>query len=540
MARKPEIGNVQLYPNRPLRTSDKNGFQLRFFCPLRGQRIRKNCGTQDRREARRIQRECQERLLSGEYARSGGVITKAEEEQFQAPAALRTQLLNNDERTWDQAFEQYRDHGKKRRRDKSSQDSDSRIEIAGRIFEARRAASDSPPGVTLRECTTLDALEYLQDQLLDGAESRYDSRSPNTVNSMLGATLAFVRYCYRHEWIDRVPPLEKISVDDVMRGRPITGEEFDRMLAVVPKIVGDGPAASWQFLLNVLWESGFRIADVMDFSWDDITRIYPVWPRRQGQHPTLIIPSTQKNGKNEEIPMLPGLTKLLNQVPEDQRSGFVVNPAPVEFELCSQGNWFMPTHADLRRLIGDYSNCSIARACGVSEQTVRNWLQKSALERLGKVARLGEEIPVDVVAGLKKHAACTKHQDSSGRLTTERVSRNIAKIGEMAKVIVRQPDKETGRRIKYASAHDLRRSCAERLINAGISAETLMVIMRHKDFATTRKFYGAKRAAQSAATEVHQKLLATGSADEPNRGLEDLGKLNSEQLKKLKQLLNSI
>lgn len=40
---------------------------------------------------------------------------------------------------------------------------------------------------------------------------------------------------------------------------------------------------------------------------------------------------------------------------------------------------------------------------------------------------------------------------------------------------------------------------AEQPINAGVSAETLMVIMRHKDFAKTRKFLGACRGAQSAA-----------------------------------------
>lgn len=94
----------------------------------------------------------------------------------------------------------------------------------------------------------------------------------------------------------------------------------------------------------------------------------------------------------------------------------------------------------------------------------------------------------------------------AGRLTAERVSRVIAVIGKRANVIVRQEDKERGRRIKFASAHDLRRSCAERLINAGVSAETLMVIMRHKDFATTRKFYGARRASQSAAAEILEEL----------------------------------
>ena len=64
MPRRPEIGNIQLYPNRPLTDEDKNGYTLKFFCPIRKKRVRKNCGTRDRREARRILRDCQERLLN--------------------------------------------------------------------------------------------------------------------------------------------------------------------------------------------------------------------------------------------------------------------------------------------------------------------------------------------------------------------------------------------------------------------------------------------------------------------------------------------
>jgi hypothetical protein len=116
----------------------------------------------------------------------------------------------------------------------------------------------------------------------------------------------------------------------------------------------------------------------------------------------------------------------------------------------------------------------------------------------------------------------------------------IAQIGEEAKVVVRQPDKEAGRRIKYASAHDLRRSCAERLINLGVSAKTLMVIMRHKDFATTRKIYGARRAAQAAAAEIHQKLVIGEKAEELVRDVEHLGKFTAEEMKTLKRLLKSL
>ena len=78
------------------------------------------------------------------------------------------------------------------------------------------------------------------------------------------------------------------------------------------------------------------------------------------------------------------------------------------------------------------------------------------------------------------------------------------------------------------------------MINLGVSAETLMVIMRHKDFATTRNFYGARRAAQAAAAEVHQKLVVSEKADELVHDVEQAGQLTPEELKTLKRLLNSM
>ena len=191
-------------------------------------------------------------MLNGKYVASGG-YHGSHAQQVAVPVPAR----DPDERTWDETTELYYSQHKRRVRRKSGKSSESRLDIAKRIFETRRAKQKQPPGVTLRECLTLDGLEYLEDQLLDGAESRYDHRSPNSVNSMLGTVMAFARYCYDHQWIDRVPPLRKLDVDEVMRGRPITGEEFDRMLGAVPKIVGDGPAEHWRFALKILWESGF-------------------------------------------------------------------------------------------------------------------------------------------------------------------------------------------------------------------------------------------------------------------------------------------
>ncbi|QGJ68570.1 Hypothetical protein PBC10988_2310 [Planctomycetales bacterium 10988] len=507
MSRKPEIGNVQLYPLRPLKKSDKNGYLLKFYCPILSKRIRKNCGTRDRRQARRVQRECQERLLNGEYVASGGAIRKADEKRGPQPSSLTGGATAAQEMTWEEAQEKYRAFKRIRLRDQSFQSLCSRIQMAERILISRCSEEEGGPGITLKESMTLASFEYLQEKLLEGAESRQDCRLPSTVNSIMGDVMAFARYCSDHEWIAKEPPLKDLHQEEVMRGRAITTEEFERMLASTSKVVGNEAAESWNFLLRVLWESGFRVADVLNFTWDEETKIHPKWAGRRQSHSTLVIPSTQKNKKHEEIPMLPGLEKLLENIPESERSGEVVKLLPLENSLSkSSKSTFKPNREDLVQLLPKYSNCAIAEAFQVSEAAVRKRLRNLGLERQGRIPHSGAKIPRSEIERIKKRKRRKKPWRSNP--SKAHVSRVISAIGEEAGVVVRQPDDGRKVRIKYASAHDLRRSLAERLYNQGISADTLMVIMRHKDFATTRKYYAAKRRAESAATEIH-KLLSS-------------------------------
>ena len=417
--------------------------------------------------------------------------------------------------SWEACYDSYRN----RLRGRSIEDTISRLSIAERIFTAWHQTRGLAGGVTVQECFTDEGIEHLQDQLLACAEGRYESRAPFTVNSIVKTVMTFARYCCRKKWIERLPHVDSIEHDETMKGRPITGEEFERMLAAVPKVVGDGPAESWRLTLRVLWESTFRVGDVMDFSWDDIEHIHPIWPKRHGQHPTIAIPSSQKNGENQEIAMLPGLAVLLANVPKSERVGWVVNPERVECQLRSRhSNWFQPAPNVLADLIARYSNCAIAKGCGVSETTVRNWLRELELTRKAGINHyLGAGIPADEIADLKAGSIqrrTHRARRAEGRPTKDRVSRVISLIGNEANVLVCKSDKERGRREKFASAHDLRRGGAVRLMNAGVSAESLQVIMRHKDFDTTQKFYGATRAAQAAAAEVYQKLVPEDQAGE--------------------------
>ena len=114
MPRRPKIGNVQLYPNRPLRESDRNGYVLKFYCPLKRQRIRKNSGTRDRTETRRILRGCRERLLNGQYVESGGAI-KIGLEQATVRSRLSATLAPDAAAvTWQECFDDYYRHRKQR------------------------------------------------------------------------------------------------------------------------------------------------------------------------------------------------------------------------------------------------------------------------------------------------------------------------------------------------------------------------------------------------------------------------------------------
>ena len=230
---------------------------------------------------------------------------------------------------------------------------------------------------------------------------------------------------------------------------------------------------------------------------------------------------------------MPGLNAVLMSVPEQDRTGWIVNPQPVEYELATHSDWFRPTNRDLRELIRSHSNRSIALACGVSDMAVRKWLAAAKLKRPEEFHWDTDEIPPDRVQQLRERSVPRsghKAQRKTERLTKERVGRLIS---EDAKIIVRQANPDLGQRVKHASAHDLRRGCAQRLINLGVSAETLKVVMRHADFATTEKFYGAMRSAQAAATEVHSKLMV------PSENPSNVGDWWEERKQPLSSVLRS-
>ena len=79
----------------------------------------------------------------------------------------------------------------------------------------------------------------------------------------MSAVMADLNWAVSMSWLPASPKIKRIKAAKLkqMKGRPLCTEEFERMITVTPRIVGEEAAASWQYVLRGLWESGLRIVD---------------------------------------------------------------------------------------------------------------------------------------------------------------------------------------------------------------------------------------------------------------------------------------
>ncbi|TWT60841.1 tyrosine-type recombinase/integrase [Rubinisphaera italica] len=89
------------------------------------------------------------------------------------------------------------------------------------------------------------------------------------------------------------------------------------------------------------------------------------------------------------------------------------------------------------------------------------------------------------------------------RPNPEWVGRVISKIGKESGIVVAKEDDSKGKVEKYVSAHDLRRSCGEKLRNMGVPPLIISRVMRHSSWETTQKHY-APGNTQSDADLLHK------------------------------------
>jgi integrase len=329
---------------------------------------------------------------------------------------------------------------------------------------------------------TAEALSRLQADLRDGG------RSENTIASYLAHLRAALAWAVDQGMILAIPKIRrpqraKGGKGSKSKGRPITGEEFERMLLAIgpalaetrkrkravnrrtrankgqtprntrtddlPVEVNRAAVESWRHYLHGLWLSGLRLEESLALSWDRDDR-----PRVDltGKRPMLRIPAEcEKGNRDRVLPITPDFAEFLLRTKEVDRHRSVFRP------IMPSGN----------------------------------------------------------LAG----------REQAGRM--------VALIGELARVKVSDKTvrcSETGKdrhRVKWASAHDLRRSFGNRWAKRVMPA-VLQRLMRHESIETTLAYYVDLDANELAEDlyRAHEKAEAavrgaiSGAAEEYSRQAE--------------------
>jgi integrase len=271
------------------------------------------------------------------------------------------------------------------------------------------------------------------------ATLRSRGKAETTIQSYLAHLKAMLRWAVSQKLLPTCPAFPKIQRKKKskgttpMKGRPITLEEFERMLGKVPEVVDVDAAPAWGGYLRGLWSSGLRLSESLELWWDREDRLLPIFPKKG--RPMLRIPAELEKGHADRLlPMAPEFALFLQETAPSDRSGAV-------FKLPG-----------LRGRTGD--------------------------------------------------------------LRSKWVGRVVSKIGAAAGVRV-YVDPKDPERVKYASAHDLRRAFGERWA-ARIMPAQLKELMRHESIETTLRYYVGTNAERTADAcwDAFQKSTPTptGSA----------------------------
>jgi integrase len=383
-------------PGRPL--------GLVYFCPLTNKKICKSSGTRDWRTAERAAAKLEKELREGTHR----------------PAS---------KTTWEDFTRRYSDDVLPGLAPKTRKQLNTVFAMVERLA-----------GPKLLAHVTAGRLSEIAGAL------RREDKSEYTIRNYLAHLKSAMRWAASVGLLAAVPAFPKVQRakrGKTMKGRPITAEEFDRLLGVVGKVLtgqdrakgskgrktdkpreADAAAvASWRYYLEGLWWSGLRLRESLALSWEPRVAVSV---DLSGKYPMLRIRGdSQKSGRDQLYPVAPEFGEMLLAVPEGERRGRVF------------------------KLLG-------------------------AVNPNGGPASMGPVTDPDYVSHV------------------------VSRIGEAAGVKVDSKMKAgKGEVVKFASAHDLRRSFGFRW-SRRIMPPELRELMRHADIATTMAFYVGQDAESTA------------------------------------------
>lgn len=266
------------------KVADRANLLMRYTDPRTARRVARSTGTNNRRQAERKAAKWEAELRAGKYRKPLDSLWADFRERYERQVAAEQALGT--------------------------------LNKIVAVFNALEAAL-SPNRVR-----DLDA-----DALIDLKQQWLESRTANTVSGYLAHVRSALATAVEWGILPRIPKFPKIRRGKgakLMRGRPVTPEEFEQMLAATAQVVGAEAAPSWQFVLRGFWTSGLRLSETCDLYWDGL-RGHCV--DLTGKHPMFVIRGALEKGKRDRrLAMAPEFAELLLTVPSAARHGRVFAP----------------------------------------------------------------------------------------------------------------------------------------------------------------------------------------------------------------------
>jgi hypothetical protein len=254
-----------------------------YFDSTTGKKVGKSSGTTDRREAERAAAVFQDELNSGRY---------------QAPSRL----------TWAEFRQRYESEKLATLAEQTQASVRSSLSHLERVLNPDRLAK-----------LTSATMSRFQSKLREGDGDEHPPMRDTTLAHHLRHIRAALSWGVSMGMLPKVPDMHgprRVKGQTMMRGRPITAEEFDRMIAAVPKVRPDDPAV-WVRYLTGLWWSGLRLQESLALSWEQDA---PFYADLTGRRPAFrIFAEAQKARRDEVLPMTPDFAQFLLQTAEAER-----------------------------------------------------------------------------------------------------------------------------------------------------------------------------------------------------------------------------
>jgi integrase len=286
---------------------DRTNLVMRYKCPLTGKHIPRSTGTSNPKEAAKAAAKWEAELQEGRYSRTARM-----------------------------AWSDFREHWQ------TSTGDSMRIKTALNYASTLNAFEEHCRPARLADLTTAKVTQFATEIRKGRVRVRKDKTqveyqlSEASIARHLRHLKAVARWAFHQELLPKIPKFDmprKSSGAQRMKGRPITTEEFERMLAVAKDVVGEEQAESWKFLLRGLWTTGLRLGECINLRWDYAPD--GVCVMLEGRESVLAFDAdSQKSGKVQHVPLAPEAIELLEL---HQRSGgYVFNPRRANGQLIAR------------------------------------------------------------------------------------------------------------------------------------------------------------------------------------------------------------